>query len=83
VLASPCAECVRDSRVERCGCPFDLSGRVAYEQRIPLGRLSVPEDVADAAMFLASDASRYVTGQELVVGGGLMINGFLGHPKEA
>ncbi|WP_326798145.1 SDR family oxidoreductase [Streptomyces sp. NBC_01808] len=38
--------------------------------RIPLGRLGTPEDVADVALFLASDQSRFVTGAELFVDGG-------------
>jgi len=37
----------------------------------PLGRLGEPEDVADVALFLASDASRFVTGQLVVVDGGI------------
>ncbi|SDM82306.1 SDR family NAD(P)-dependent oxidoreductase [Nonomuraea jiangxiensis] len=38
--------------------------------RIPLGRIGQPEDVADVALFLASDQSRFVTGTELFVDGG-------------
>ena len=38
---------------------------------IPLGRVGQPEDVADAILFLLSDAARYVTGQSLTVDGGL------------
>jgi len=55
--------------------------RRTYEQRIPLGRIGSPEEVADAALFLASHESRYVTGQELVVDGGLTIDGSVGHAR--
>jgi 3-oxoacyl-[acyl-carrier protein] reductase len=56
--------------------------RRVYEQRIGLHRIGTAEEVADAALFLASDASRYVTGQELVVDGGLTINGTVGHARD-
>ncbi len=39
---------------------------------IPMGRVGNPEDIADAAVFLASDLSRYVTGDRIVVSGGYM-----------
>lgn len=42
--------------------------------RIPLGRFATPEDIADAAAFLASDRARYVTGATLVVDGGLTMH---------
>ena len=45
--------------------------RGALVQRIPLGRLGRPEDVAAAAVFLASPAADYVTGCTLHVNGGL------------
>lgn len=53
--------------------------RAAYEERIALGRIGTPAEIADAAVFLVTDAARYVTGQELIVDGGLTINGSVGH----
>ena len=40
-------------------------------KQIPLGRLGEPQDVADAVLFLASEAAAFVTGQVLTVDGGL------------
>jgi 3-oxoacyl-[acyl-carrier protein] reductase len=40
---------------------------------IPMGRVGDPEDIADVILFLASDAARYLTGQVLVVDGGLLV----------
>ncbi|GHJ39046.1 SDR family oxidoreductase [Streptomyces sp. TS71-3] len=40
----------------------------------PLGRLGVPEDVGGAAAFLTSDQSEWITGQTLVVDGGIFLN---------
>ena len=42
------------------------------KQRIPMGRFGTPEDVAGAALYLASDLARYVTGSILVVDGGVL-----------
>jgi NAD(P)-dependent dehydrogenase (short-subunit alcohol dehydrogenase family) len=53
--------------------------RRTYEERIPLRRIGTAEEVADVAVFLASNASRYVTGQQVVVDGGLVVNGTVGH----
>jgi NAD(P)-dependent dehydrogenase (short-subunit alcohol dehydrogenase family) len=44
--------------------------------RIPLGRFGLPEDIANAALFLASDESAWMTGTEFVVDGGITINYF-------
>ena len=43
---------------------------------IPLGRVGEPEDVAGVAVFLASKAARYVTGQVIVVDGGLLVGSY-------
>ena len=42
-------------------------------ERIPLQRLGTTKDVADAVLFLVSDASSYITGQVLVVDGGMLM----------
>jgi NAD(P)-dependent dehydrogenase (short-subunit alcohol dehydrogenase family) len=39
-------------------------------REVPLGRMATPDDIADMAVFLASEEARYVTGQTLHVNGG-------------
>jgi 3-oxoacyl-[acyl-carrier protein] reductase len=46
-------------------------GAEKWFEKIPLGRFGKPEEVADAALFLACDMSKYVTGQVLSVCGGM------------
>ena len=47
----------------------DLQEQVS--QRIPLGRLGTPVDLANACLFLLSDNADYITGTELIVDGGI------------
>ena len=44
-----------------------------YEKYIPLGRMTVAEDLVGTAIFLASDASAYITGQTIHVNGGMIM----------
>lgn len=48
-------------------------GLAEAAKSIPLGRVGEPEDIADVAVFLASEAARYLTGQVIVVDGGLLV----------
>ena len=45
----------------------------AISRMVPLGRLGEPPDIANAALFLASDASSWVTGTTMVVDGGMLL----------
>lgn len=47
--------------------------RAALESQIPLARLGSPSDIASAVAFLASDHAAYITGQVLVVDGGMVM----------
>jgi glucose 1-dehydrogenase/3-oxoacyl-[acyl-carrier protein] reductase len=47
-------------------------GVTRWENQAPLGRMGTPEDVADACLFFASPASRFITGQNLILDGGVM-----------
>ncbi len=47
--------------------------RQERQERIPMGRIGRPEDIANAVCYLASDEASYVNGIELVVDGGHLI----------
>jgi NAD(P)-dependent dehydrogenase (short-subunit alcohol dehydrogenase family) len=47
--------------------------RAAFASLIPRGEMGRPEEVASVALFLASDDSSYLNGQELVVDGGTTV----------
>ncbi|HOQ68986.1 MAG TPA: SDR family NAD(P)-dependent oxidoreductase [Anaerolineaceae bacterium] len=45
-----------------------------WMSKVPLGRIGEPEDVADACLFLASNAARFITGVHLLIEGGIYTN---------
>ncbi len=53
--------------------PDPVAARKAFEARQPIGRLGRPDDVAYAALYLASDESTFVTGSGLIVDGGMAV----------
>ena len=66
--------------------PGGISGKVAgseqdqntlfkekYINKVPLKRMARPEDISGLAVFLASDLSSYITGQSILVDGGISI----------
>ena len=51
----------------------DPAFRRKREDPVPMGRLGQPEDIAAAAVYLASEGARYVTGTTITVDGGLSL----------
>jgi len=60
----------RDFASSETGMDRDAFYRRRHEQ-VPMGRMGEAWDVANAALFLASDESKYITGTEILVDGGL------------
>jgi 3-oxoacyl-[acyl-carrier protein] reductase len=52
---------------------LDEKARAALLERIPLNALGKPEDIAEAALYLAGPGGRYITGQVLTVDGGMVM----------
>ena len=61
---------VIDTPMNAC---FDADANRELAEQTPVGRIGTPEDVAAAALFLASDSASFVTGQCLGVDGGFAI----------
>jgi NAD(P)-dependent dehydrogenase (short-subunit alcohol dehydrogenase family) len=53
------------------GSNAPLDPKAIAADTVPIGEAGQPEDIADGVLFLASDASRHITGSELVIDGGL------------
>jgi len=46
-----------------------------FERTTPMGRIGRPDDIADVVVFLCSDMARFITGQNIVVDGGMTLHG--------
>ena len=60
-----------DTEGARAGGFVDGELRKEFEAKIPLGRIGQPHDIAPSAVFLASDDAAWITGETLLVAGGL------------
>ncbi|MGA3119050.1 MAG: glucose 1-dehydrogenase [Syntrophobacteraceae bacterium] len=49
--------------------------KAKLEKQLPMGRIGYPDDIAGAAVYLASEASGYTTGSEIVIDGGVLLMG--------
>ena len=56
---------------------FDKTWYEELLKRVPAGRVGIPEDIANLAVFLASDKSSFINGQTIYVDGGQSVDGSL------
>lgn len=61
-----------DGKAPISAASWDSEWEADFASYIPLGRVSRPEDIAATALFLASDACTFISGQTIVLDGGLM-----------
>ncbi|HEV8436580.1 MAG TPA: SDR family NAD(P)-dependent oxidoreductase [Methylomirabilota bacterium] len=79
IMVNAIAPAQIDTRLTR-SLPEDARRR--RTERIPMGRFGEPEEVARAALFLASDDASYVTGHTLAVDGGYLAGGLWSRPVD-
>jgi 3-oxoacyl-[acyl-carrier protein] reductase len=53
---------------------LEIKGPMTHPGRVPLGAMGTPDDIANACLFLASPAAKFITGQCLAVDGGFLIS---------
>lgn len=69
-----CVNCIAPGFIQtRMTGVLNEGQKDAILKKIPMGRMGEPQDIANAAVFLASDLSGYVTGQVLTVDGGMVM----------
>jgi NAD(P)-dependent dehydrogenase (short-subunit alcohol dehydrogenase family) len=71
LIETPIWDTIAGAREAGANAPIDLDAMSAMA--VPLGVKGEPEDIANGVLWLASDESRYVTGAELVIDGGISI----------
>ena len=73
-IQTPLNDDLYEYMAAQAGHPGDKdAGKRELVKSYPIGRLGVPEDVAPLAVYLASDASDFVTGQIFVIDGGYTV----------
>lgn len=69
-----CVNCIAPGFIEtRMTDALNDQQKEGILKKIPMGRMGKPEEIANAALFLASDLSQYMTGQVLTVDGGMVM----------
>ncbi len=71
-IVTPMHEALISEAAESAGVSHD-EARAGFLSRIPLGEFGTPDDIAAAAVYLASDESKHVTGERLVIDGGMQL----------
>jgi 3(or 17)beta-hydroxysteroid dehydrogenase len=61
-----------ESTAQQAGVDKDII-KAEFLKRIPMGVFQETQDIANAVLFLASDESRYITGTQIIVDGGMTL----------